>query len=492
MTARTNITQNNFFAWSLYTAYRKPISIGNWVAAEWPGKPITSAQDMQDDIDFRIDMLIEALKVAIGNTAKCNRWVRYFVIPEFYFHSAHGPYPGLTINDQSAYDYLESQLATLVQSTLAESADSTSDWVICTGSVLTTHVMDIPQFLAGAEVQNRLHALNTAYSRATQKNAAPVATSHIGIMRLKSLQTAPQSETNYDELNALVNAYRQDPLCTVRNRAGILLYNGGSTGDIRHYTIEKQAESTVDLTLGVLRNGTIDTGGQITEWLANYPPVSILNGDNQGTGTGIYRKSGARMPIVSYHQNVELGAEICLDHRLQRLRRTVNMADNNPLDIQLVPSGGMQLLDYGIAGGSSGAIFNADGCDYLLDQYNNDGRPVITQDGEASSGTTKQIITGVYTCAAQTRSEGEDGTPYYSHSQLAYRTTDNGPSDFVNPKATENPGGVTYTGDHSAPVNQYLDLYDKPVIQAVTSANQRVSDYFTAGLGELHQYSVSI
>nr|UKE83931.1 hypothetical protein KXZ65_24205 [Pectobacterium sp. PL152] len=96
------------------------------------------------------------------------------------------------------------------------------------------------------------------------------------------------------------------------------------------------------------------------------PPVSILNGDNQGTGTGIYRKPGARMPIVSYDQNVELGVEICLDHRLQRLRRTVEMVGNSPLDIQLVPSGGMQLLDYGIAGGSSGAIFNADGCDYIL------------------------------------------------------------------------------------------------------------------------------
>ncbi len=492
MTNRTDITKNNFFAWSLYTAYRNPVTIGNWVAAAWPGQAITNAQDMQRDIDFRIDMFVEALKVAIACTANCNNWVRYFVVPEFYFHSAHGPYPGLTIDDRSAFEYLMSQLAKRLKDTLVDSSDAGSDWVICTGSVLTTHVTDIAHFLTGAEVQRRLTTLNAAYTRATQQNAVPVLTSHIGLVRLKSLRTEPQPRTHYDEFNALVNAYRQDPLCTVRNRAGIFVYNGGSTGEILRYSIEKQAESTVDLTLGVLQNGKIDTGGQITEWLANYPPVSIINGDNQGTGTGIYRKPGARMPIVSYRKNVELGAEICLDHRLQRLRRTVDMTGNSPLDIQLVPSGGMQLLNYGIAGGSSGAIFNADGCDYILDQYNSDGQPVITKNGEASSGTTKQVITGVYTASAQTRSEGADGTPYFSHSQLAYRTTDAGPSGYVNPESTENPGGVTYTGDVSSPANQYLDLYNEPVVQAVTSSSEQVDDYFTAGLGEVHQYSLPI
>ncbi|MGK7904207.1 MAG: hypothetical protein AB4352_22910 [Hormoscilla sp.] len=492
MTNRTDITKNNFFAWSLYTAYRNPVTIGNWVAAAWPGQAITNAQDMQRDIDFRIDMFIEALKVAIASTANCNNWVRYFVVPEFYFHSAHGPYPGLTIDDQSAFEYLMSQFAKRLKDTLLDSSDAGSDWVICTGGVLTTHVTDIAHFLTGAEVQKRLTTLNAAYTRATHQNAVPVLTSHIGLMRLKSLGAEPQPSTHYDEFNALVNAYRQNPLCTVRNRAGIFVYNGGSTGEILRYSIEKQAESTVDLTLGVLQNGEIDTGGQITEWLANYPPVSIINGDNQGTGTGIYRKPGARMPIVSDDKNVELGVEICLDHRLQRLRRTVDMTGNSPLDIQLVPSGGMQLLNYSIAGGSSGAIFNADGCDYILDQYNSDGQPVITKNGEASSGTTKQVITGVYTASAQTRSEGADGTPYFSHSQLAYRTTDAGPSGYVNPESTENPGGVTYTGDASSPANQYLDLYNEPVVQAVTSSSQQVDDYFTAGLGEVHQYSLPI
>lgn len=492
MTNRTNFTKNNFFAWSLYTAYRNPVTLGNWVAAKWPGKAISNAQDMQCDIDFRIDIFIEALKVAIAGTANCNDCVRIFVVPEFYFHSAHGPYPGLKINDQSAFEYLMSQLATCVKDTFVNSSDAGSDWVICTGSVLTTHVADISHFLAGAEVQKRLTTLNAVYTRATQQNAVPLPTPHIGLMRLKPFEVVTQPGIQYDELNALVSAYRQDPLCTVRNRAGIFVYNGGSNEEIVHYSIEKQGESTVDLTLGILKNGKIDTGNQITEWLANYPPISIINGDNQGTGSGIYRKPGARMPIVTYDQNVELGAEICLDHRLQRLRRTVDMVGNSPIDIQLVPSGGMQLLDYGIAGGSNGAIFNADGCDYILNKYNSDGRPVITKNGKASSGITKQVITGVYAASAQTKSEGADGTPYFSHSQLAFRTTDAGPNGYVNPESTKNPGGATYTGDVSNPVNQLLDLYNEPVVQAVTSSNPKVNEYFTAGLGEVHQYSLPV
>ena len=492
MNISTDITKNNFFAWSLYTAYRNPISIGNWVAAEWPGHSIENEEDMKKDIDFRIDRFIDALKVAINGTSQCNGWVRYFVVPEFYFHCVHGPYPGLKLNGESAFEYLMSHLSVRIKDTLADSSDAAKDWVICTGGVLTTHVADIPKFLAGPDVKQRLDTLNAAYTRATQSNSTPLATSHIGLMRLKSLEAAPKKETQFDEVNALVNAYRQDPLCTVRNRVGIFVYNGASTKDITPYSVEKQAESTVDLTLGVLKNGKIDPAGQITEWLANYPPVSIINGDNQGTGKGIFRKSSARIPITSYGQSVELGTEICLDHRLQRLFRTVNMTGNLPLDIQLVPSGGMQLLDYAIAAGSSGAIFNADGCDFILDQYNSAGVPVIEKDGKAISGITKQVITGVYTSSAQTLSLGHDGTAYYSHSQLSYRTTDVGPDDYVSPKGIENVGGITFSGGLSNPANPYLDLYDKPAVYAVTSLSQKVDDYFVAGLGEVHQYSLPV
>lgn len=494
MTERTNITRSNFFAWSLYTAYRNIDEIGNWVAAEWPGKKITNAQDMQDDIDFRIDMLIEALKITIEAGKDCNNdEMRYFVVPEFYFHSAHGPYPGLNINDESAFEYIMSQLSVRIKSTLADSSEAKKDWVICTGGVLTTHIEDIESFLAGAEVQKRLTKLNDIYTRVIEQNPKRLEIKHIGLMRLKALESSCKqgvtSKGDWDEFNQLVNAYRQDPLCTVRNRAGIFVYNGSSTGEIIDYSVEKQAESTVDLTIGVtvVENGNksrIDTGGQITEWMANYPPINITGGDNQNPGN----KAGARLTIGPQDKKVELGVEICLDHRLRRLRRNVNMEGNSPIDIQLVASGGMQLLDYAIAAGSSGAIFNADGCGDLLSNYDNPNDKAII-----GNGKDRKVITGVYTLSAQTCSEGTDREQHYSHSQLAYRTDEGGPSDYINPQGIKNAGGSTNIGTEENPSNQYLDLYSLPTIIPVENAAPKkiINRYFTAGLGEIHQYSIS-
>ncbi len=493
MTQRTNITQNNFFAWSLYTAYTNPITIGNWVAAAWPGKPITTAADLQADLDFRIDVLCDAFAQAVAAPHKNGDWVRYFVVPEFYFHSAHGPYPGIEVQGQSAFMYLQEQLCSRLFSVLLASPEKDFDWVICTGGVLTTHVTDIAAFGQTAQVQARLTDLNAMYKSATNSGASTLNTAHVGLLRGRALSTTSQDPADpFYDFNATVNYMRQDPLCTVRNRACLFVYNSANHGSMASRVVEKQAESTVDLTLGTLTNGGLEIGGQITEWMANYPPISIINGDHQHgitPSSNVLPSPGARMSITSYDQPVELGAEICLDHRLQRLRRTVDMTGNAPLDIQLVPSGGMQILDYGVAAGSSGAIFNADGCDYILNEYNASGVPVITADGKPSSGTTKQVITGVYTSAAQTKSTANN-VDYFSHSQLSYRTTEDGPPGFQNPLSTDNPGGQTFTGTATSPSNTYLDAYQPPVVTQVTNSSPEISTYFAAGLGEIHQYSV--
>ncbi len=489
MSNRIDVTKNNFFAWSLYTAYRDPKTIGDWVAAKWPGKKIENKQHLKEDLDFRIDMYIKAFKLAIDGASKCNDWVRYFVVPEFYFHSAHGPYPGLQIDGKSTFEYIMENLSHRIKDTLLNSSEFNRDWVICTGGILTTHITDIPAFLETKEVKIRLKRLNELYKKANDGEKHK-RTSHIGLMRLKSHKIST-SKDKYDEFNDLVNLYRKDPLCTVRNRAGIFVYDSEKQ-EISKYSIEKQAESTVDLTLGTLKDGKLDTDEQITEWIANYPPVSILSGDNQGNGKGLNRKPGARMPIVSYGQDVELGAEICLDHRLQRLRRTINMTGNKPLDIQLVPSGGMQLLDYSIAGGSKGAIFNADGCDPILDKYTSEGKSIfMNKEHKACGGMAKEITTGVYCYSVQTLSKDLKGKPYFSHSQLSFRTNEFGPDDYVNPKGIENIGGITFTGNLTSPVNQFLDLYDIPKIYKIDSSDKKIHEYFTAGLGEVHQYSVS-
>jgi hypothetical protein len=73
---------------------------------------------------------------------------------------------------------------------------------------------------------------------------------------------------------------------------------------------------------------------------------------------------------------MDIGIEICLDHRLQRLRRTVNMTrsngaslDNYPILKQFVPSGGMQILSQAVATDGNSVVFNADGCEPIFYEY---------------------------------------------------------------------------------------------------------------------------
>ena len=147
----------------------------------------------------------------------------------------------------------------------------------------------------------------------------------------------------------------------------------------------------------------LDPAGMITEWLAGYPSISIIDGDKQVAATPLAARNTIATPPIA-PVPVEVGVEICLDHRLKRLRRTVGMtvqtgaaADNPPLALQLIPSGGMQILDYSVTAGANGVTFNSDGCDPILDVYTSQGKPII--DG---SGVFKRVTCGVYASSAQT------------------------------------------------------------------------------------------
>lgn len=90
------------------------------------------------------------------------------------------------------------------------------------------------------------------------------------------------------DLDTYMRGFRAAPLCTVRNR-GIYYYFGSAnfnrTDDekvleVRVY--EKKYESNIDLTMGVIdENGNLSHGNMITEWMANYPSYSTVQGDKQ-------------------------------------------------------------------------------------------------------------------------------------------------------------------------------------------------------------------
>jgi hypothetical protein len=505
--------KNTYIGWALFTGPKNPTPLwekSRWISGEWNGekerdKNISTEDQIKKDIDARIDFLIDTFEKSrkyIKDRSGSGSVTNYFVIPEFYFHCHYGPYPRIRIKGELPYEYICSTLQSRIKSINLElEADQKESWIICAGSALTCNIPDIEQFLDSECVKNRLNTLNKEirnlserYNYKTEKDFKKNDT-HI---KAKSYMEQSDSLSGTEQaINALMDEFRAAPLCVVRNRGVIFkaIFSGQSGAIVQSWGYEKQNESTVDLTMGKLISNAgiceLEHGGMITEWMAGYPSISIINGDKNTPKDPM----AARITIKDsalVDKNQEIGVEICLDHRLERLRRTVGMlkvngaAEDNPvIQVQLVPSGGMQILDYSVVAGISGVIFNCDGCDPILDKYDPSGEKVIP-----GSGTFKQVTCGVYASSAQTmvkKSEQSDSEhKYYSHTQLSFRYGDKEIDGYNNALGTHNNKGQTF--DPETKTNKALDEYLPPEMIKVESI--KGDSLFAAGLGDLHIYKV--
>ncbi len=482
-----------YAAWALYTGPAKVTPLwtnSRWIAGEWNGgNRDTTAAQIKNDIDARLGCIMKtfAMTRAAIPDARKEAGRNYFVIPEFFFHSRQGPYPYLKINGAYPFEYI----CTFFQDLLSQiqvGLLKNEAWLVCIGSIMTCNVTDINGLLASSAVKERLDALNAEMKNLSAEKGYKSANDfHKGAAHIKAfsyLKTADPVSDAEKAIDDLMNLYRANPLCIVRNRGAIFNL---TSADIACSGYEKQCESTVDLTMGKLvtdgKTCRLEHGGMITEWAAGYPSISILNGDKNCIDAPLASRISVpgRSPGAAA---LETGVEICLDHRLKRLRRTVGMIkatgaaqDNPSLAVQLVPSGGMQLLDYSVSAGSSGAMFNSDGCDPILTRYDDTGKPVIE-----GSGVFKQITAGVYASSAQTMVQLEK--PYYSHSQLSFRYGSQDMTGYNNASGTKNDNGPTC--DPAAKKNAALDSY--PPARRITVTGIDVAALFAAGPGELHLY----
>lgn len=471
--------QIEFTAWSLYTGPSNLKSIINdpncpWVVGTWDGiNNNTTAQEIKKDIDERINMLLYVFNKTLPMYKTYNR---LFVIPEFFFHCKQGPYPYVKPDGLNyPLEYITLRLKTELKKIIP---NDNNYYEIVIGSVLTSNIEDYGTFLNSLPVTQRLLELNLVLA----DNPALLKAVHSGHWS-RHLKFASQNTNNdLTALNNFMKLCRANPLCTVRNRGVCFHVNQTLMGEIETFVYEKQYESTVDLTMGIYDSqNKIVHGGMITEWMANYPSYSILNGDKQ---TDQYSTNARFTP--RFFGNNDMGVEICLDHRLQRLRRTVDMsiqngaaADNYPLLRQVIPSGGMQILDYSVAAEKSCAIFNADGCDKIYAKYGDESTVILK--GEA--GTYKGITCGVYNLCVQSKWAGKDGNTYYSHSQLAFTTYESVLSGFNNALGLNNPKAATYEGNEDKPTNVLTDDFKAQIIKLGSD-----SDLFIAGPGEIHYY----
>ena len=423
-----NLSNSTYVAWALDTGPANVAPLWKnspWITGTWTGlNEDLSPNAIQADIDSRVSCLVRAFEIARSRLSDVqkNRGLHVFIAPEFYFHCKQGPYPNVRIGENTLLHYLQVKLEAALKDVSLLKNES---WIFLNGSILTCSEPDFKSLLQSREAQRRLRDLNVLIKHLVTERGLKSAEDFVPriphirglsfVMHGQGLSEAEQA------IGFLMNEYRADPLCIVRNRglAFTLSANGiTSTG------YEKQNESAVDLTMGRLVHTRdepqLDPGDMITEWVVGYASISIINGDKQVDATPLAaRYTITTVPVAA--GPVEVGVEICVDHRLQRLRRTVGMtvargaaADNPRLDLQLIPSGGMQILDYAVSAGADGVVFNSDGCDPIVDAYTSEGKPIIEV-----SGTFRQITCGVYASSAQTMVQR--GGKYYSHSQLSFR-----------------------------------------------------------------------
>ncbi len=473
--------QFDFTAWSLYTgpSYLKTILNDPdcpWVVGQWDGiNADTSAAEIKKDLDQRIQLVVNGFQKAMASYKTYNR---HFVIPEFFFHCKQGPYPNIKVDGQLyPFDYIISQLHQLLGACIPKDENY---YNIIIGSVLTSNVADYNALLSSPAVKERQDQLNAILPKGLSKSLKA-----FGHATWKRRLSNKALHTENSELNALNNFMlmaRANPLCTVRNRGAFFDFHKTLIPDGKVYVYEKQYESTVDLTMGMFdASGKVTPNGMITEWIGNYPSYSILSGDKQ---TSPYSNFARFTPPFAGFS--DYGVEICLDHRLQRLRRTVDMsmangaaADNYPLFKQFIPSGGMQILDYSVAAAKNSVIFNADGCDKIYYVYTDPNSYILN----GNAGKFKGITCGVYTQSIQSKWLARDGSTYYSHSQLAFTTNDSNVGGFNNALGLNNPKGKTYNGPPDKPYNVLTDSFN-PVITPMPGE----SLCFAGSTGELHYY----
>ena len=481
--------QADYAAWSLYTG---PSNLKNiidhpdcsWIVGQWDGvNANTSIEEVKKDIDYRIDVILNAFKKMLPRF-KTND--RHFVIPEFFFRCKQGPYPYIKVDEDQhgsdiyPFEYIVLRLKEELKDCI-ENEDGNDDYTIIIGSALTSNVVNYEAFLKSHSVQGRLDELNEIIN---YHKIYDNFLDHSNILWNRRLIHNVVENVALNELNEFMRRSRGNPLCTVRNRGAYFHFNKEIKDRVEIFIYEKQSESSIDLTMGMfdVDKKIITANGMITEWLANYPSHSIVHGDKQTTPSS----TNARFSPSPYYQK-DVGVEICLDHSLQRLRRSINMqkkygadTDNFPLIKQFIPSGGMQILDHSVAVEPNSIIFNVDGIDKV---YLYDDRPGAILEGD--SGSFKGIAWGVYNQSIQSKWTGRDKNTYYSHSQIAFAIEKSAIEDFNNALGKKNPAALTYEGSSESPHNEITDSFCNETVSFKLNEDMSI---FTLNDGELHHY----
>jgi len=372
--------------------YRSVQFIGLSVSAT-PGN-LTSIEDMSDDgkylgydsvekdIEARLALLIGTIEKALGEANQSAGVLKIFVIPEFFFRGNKGAYFG---SSDALFGVLFKKFIDTVLSRTCF-----MDWLFVLGTFLSsvdkvdrTKQPTAELFPIGDDLLNVYYRLHPKQMGAAA-NKSPLAPSPSLLRRIDELETLqlnePENEAalaglgaNYDDgpylsvLKSTLNYCDLSAEITVANRCFII--QGGSANP-RVITILKKHKSKEDFILNAVENNYIQS-------ITKYKAISELSEKK--------RSDRDEYSIFEYG-GLSFGVEICLDHSRKRL---LNHWKNHPMenvDVQLIPSCGMDIRADSVVAKKGGLVFNCDGEYVILDG----GKPGA-ENGEKSHTALKLV-----------------------------------------------------------------------------------------------------
>ena len=276
------------------------------------------------DIGARIELTMHAVERTLrsGAVDPSPSTLKVFVMPEFSFRGKWGAY------DDVPFDYLtffRSELARIVADPVFEG------WLFIFGTIVnaTGYIRDQnPNLDAIARVRENL-AVALANTLLTAQNANDTALANYASGALGNFTSFCQTY----------------PLYTVTDTTYVA---AGGVPDPRYpegLTVEKEFLSCEDFVLNLY-------GRAFGEEDVKYPCVNNENGENK-------ESAWDDLSIFTIH-GIRFGIEICLDHACHRLRSN-KVTGTEHVQIQIVPSCGMQIVQSSVVAAAGGLVFNCDG-----------------------------------------------------------------------------------------------------------------------------------
>lgn len=328
--------------------------------------------DDSRDLDFRLALLGEALRLAGAACQPQPEVLKIFVAPEFFFRGAHGAYYG---------EALAAQFRRGLQKILAEHGAGI-DMALC-GTALFA---DAPADFTRPEIA-RAFALGDEYLqiyescrrfRAKLGRETPALRNMLFSLdepaQFASRSEAIKSDPLAGLLEEMLLACAAKAPVKVSNACPIMLKDG------RCLTVRKQLKSGVDFILNHSHGaGGADNTGCYVQTFVNYSEMAAVPGDMKQEDSDPYG--------VFHWQGVKVGVEICLDHIHRRLGR-----QTQDLDLHIIPSCGVEAEGGCLAARPGGYVFNCDGDHDFADAQNS--RDAHTQLFQVKAGPEGAALLG--------------------------------------------------------------------------------------------------